>query len=120
MEPYATCYGGHQFGNWAANSVIAVRLIWEVVNKKVNDGPYSLKVRATPYSEQQMVWQFKISVRNFYVAKPYHWVPTTGIKPNANGRTRIRICFTTAIQKPAGCHCLPCSAIFYVWQFSEF
>jgi len=39
MESYATCYGGHQFGNWAGQlgDGRAINL-GEVVNRKVSAG----------------------------------------------------------------------------------
>ncbi|MGD9732634.1 MAG: YdiU family protein [Desulfamplus sp.] len=52
MEPYAACYGGHQFGNWAGQLGDGRAItIGEVINKKSERWTLQLKgAGATPYS----------------------------------------------------------------------
>jgi len=57
MEPYATCYGGHQFGNWAGQlgDGRAINL-GEIINQRSERWALQIKgAGPTPYSAQQMV-----------------------------------------------------------------
>lgn len=82
MEPYATCYGGHQFGNWAGQlgDGRAINL-GEVVNQK--GGRWALQLKGagpTPYSRTaDGLAVLRSSVREFLCSEAmYHLgVPTT-------------------------------------------
>jgi len=82
MEPYATCYGGHQFGNWAGQlgDGRAINL-GEVVNRK--DERWALQLKGagpTPYSRTaDGLAVLRSSVREFLCSEAmYHLgVPTT-------------------------------------------
>ncbi len=82
MEPYATCYGGHQFGNWAGQlgDGRAINL-GEVVNKKGERWALQLKgAGPTPYSRTaDGLAVLRSSVREFLCSEAmYHLgVPTT-------------------------------------------
>lgn len=81
MEPYATCYGGHQFGNWAGQlgDGRAINL-GEVVHNKQR---YALQLKGagpTPYSRgADGLAVLRSSVREFLCSEAmYHLgVPTT-------------------------------------------
>ncbi|MDD2658206.1 MAG: YdiU family protein [Methylococcales bacterium] len=82
MEPYATCYGGHQFGNWAGQlgDGRAINL-GEAVNRKGERWALQLKgAGPTPYSRTaDGLAVLRSSVREFLCSEAmYHLgVPTT-------------------------------------------
>ena len=82
MDPYATCYGGHQFGNWAGQlgDGRAINL-GEVVNRRGEHWTLQLKgAGETPYSRTaDGLAVLRSSVREFLCSEAmYHLgVPTT-------------------------------------------
>lgn len=82
MEPYATCYGGHQFGNWAGQlgDGRAINL-GEVINRKGERWALQLKgAGPTPYSRTaDGLAVLRSSVREFLCSEAmYHLgIPTT-------------------------------------------
>jgi uncharacterized protein YdiU (UPF0061 family) len=82
MEPYATCYGGHQFGNWAGQlgDGRAINL-GEVVNRRGEHWTLQLKgAGETPYSRNaDGLAVLRSSVREFLCSEAMHHlgVPTT-------------------------------------------
>lgn len=82
MDPYATCYGGHQFGNWAGQlgDGRAINL-GEVVNQNENRWALQLKgAGPTPYSRRGDGFAvLRSSVREFLCSEAmFHLgVPTT-------------------------------------------
>ena len=82
MKPYAMCYGGHQFGNWAGQlgDGRAINL-GEVLNSK--DERYTLQLKGagvTPYSRSaDGLAVLRSSVREFLCSEAMHHlgVPTT-------------------------------------------
>ncbi len=82
MQPYATCYGGHQFGNWAGQlgDGRAINL-GEVVNRNGQRSVLQLKgAGLTPYSRTaDGLAVLRSSVREFLCSEAmYHLgVPTT-------------------------------------------
>ncbi|MEQ1635111.1 MAG: protein adenylyltransferase SelO [Methylococcales bacterium] len=82
MEPYATCYGGHQFGQWAGQlgDGRAINL-GEVINSEGQRWALQLKgAGATPYSRSaDGLAVLRSSVREFLCSEAmYHLgVPTT-------------------------------------------
>tara|TARA_A100001037_G_C15141313_1_gene633847 strand:- start:1534 stop:3126 length:1593 start_codon:yes stop_codon:yes gene_type:complete len=82
MDPFATCYGGHQFGNWAGQlgDGRAINL-GEVVNARNEHWNMQLKgAGPTPYSRMaDGLAVFRSSVREFLCSEAmYHLgVPTT-------------------------------------------
>ena len=82
MKPYAMCYGGHQFGNWAGQlgDGRAINL-GEIVNRKKQRWALQLKgAGATPYSRNaDGLAVLRSSVREFLCSEAmYHLgVPTT-------------------------------------------
>ena len=82
MEPYATCYGGHQFGNWAGQlgDGRAINL-GEVVNLQGERWALQLKgAGPTPYSRHaDGLAVLRSSVREFLCSEAMHHlgVPTT-------------------------------------------
>ena len=82
MKPYAMCYGGHQFGNWAGQlgDGRAINL-GEIVNQKKQRWALQLKGSgATPYSRNaDGLAVLRSSVREFLCSEAmYHLgVPTT-------------------------------------------
>lgn len=82
MEPYAACYGGHQFGNWAGQlgDGRAINL-GEVINKKSERWTLQLKgAGATPYSRNaDGLAVLRSSVREFLCSEAmFHLgIPTT-------------------------------------------
>lgn len=82
MQPYATCYGGHQFGNWAGQlgDGRAINL-GEVINQKGDRWTLQLKgAGPTPYSRQaDGLAVLRSSVREFLCSEAMHYlgVPTT-------------------------------------------
>lgn len=82
MEPYACCYGGHQFGNWAGQlgDGRAINL-GEIVNRQGERWALQLKgAGPTPYSRQgDGLAVLRSSVREFLCSEAMHHlgVPTT-------------------------------------------
>ena len=82
MEPYATCYGGHQFGNWAGQlgDGRAINL-GEIVNRRGERWALQLKgAGLTPYSRTaDGLAVLRSSVREFLCSEAMHHlgVPTT-------------------------------------------
>ncbi len=82
MEPYAACYGGHQFGNWAGQlgDGRAINL-GEIVNKRAERWVLQLKgAGATPYSRNaDGLAVLRSSVREFLCSEAmFHLgIPTT-------------------------------------------
>lgn len=82
MDPYATCYGGHQFGNWAGQlgDGRAINL-GEVVNRSGERWALQLKgAGPTPYSRgADGLAVLRSSVREFLCSEAMHHlgVPTT-------------------------------------------
>lgn len=82
MQPYATCYGGHQFGNWAGQlgDGRAINL-GEIINK--NGERWALQLKGagpTPYSRTaDGLAVLRSSVREFLCSEAMHHlgVPTT-------------------------------------------
>ncbi|MEM7405208.1 MAG: YdiU family protein [Pseudomonadota bacterium] len=82
MDPYACCYGGHQFGNWAGQlgDGRAINL-GEVLNAR--DGRWALQLKGagpTPYSRTaDGLAVLRSSVREFLCSEAMHHlgVPTT-------------------------------------------
>ena len=82
MDPYATCYGGHQFGNWAGQlgDGRAINL-GEVINKDSKLLALQLKgAGPTPYSRTaDGLAVLRSSIREFLCSEAMHHlgVPTT-------------------------------------------
>jgi len=82
MDPYATCYGGHQFGNWAGQlgDGRAINL-GEIVNRRSQRWALQLKgAGPTPYSRTaDGLAVLRSSIREFLCSEAmYHLgVPTT-------------------------------------------
>lgn len=82
MTPYATCYGGHQFGNWAGQlgDGRAINL-GEIVNRRSERWALQLKgAGPTPYSRNaDGLAVLRSSVREFLCSEAMHHlgVPTT-------------------------------------------
>ena len=82
MEPYASCYGGHQFGNWAGQlgDGRAINL-GEIVNGRGERWTLQLKgAGPTPYSRRgDGLAVLRSSVREFLCSEAMHHlgVPTT-------------------------------------------
>jgi len=82
MDPYASCYGGHQFGNWAGQlgDGRAINL-GEILNLKGERWALQLKgAGPTPYSRQaDGLAVLRSSVREFLCSEAMHHlgVPTT-------------------------------------------
>jgi len=82
MDPYATCYGGHQFGNWAGQlgDGRAINL-GEIVNQQGERWALQLKgAGSTPYSRRaDGLAVLRSSVREFLCSEAMHHlgVPTT-------------------------------------------
>lgn len=82
MDPYAMCYGGHQFGNWAGQlgDGRAINL-GEVINR--NNERWSLQLKGagpTPYSRSaDGLAVLRSSVREFLCSEAMHHlgIPTT-------------------------------------------
>ena len=99
MESYATCYGGHQFGNWAGQlgDGRAINL-GEVINRKGERWALQLKgAGPTPYSRTaDGLAVLRSSVREFLCSEAmYHLgVPTTrALSLVLTGETVIRDMF---------------------------
>lgn len=82
MDPYATCYGGHQFGHWAGQlgDGRAINL-GEIINPNGNRWALQLKgAGPTPYSRQADGFAvLRSSVREYLCSEAMHHlgVPTT-------------------------------------------
>jgi len=82
MDPYASCYGGHQFGNWAGQlgDGRAINL-GEIVNPQGQRWALQLKgAGPTPYSRSaDGLAVLRSSVREFLCSEAMHYlgVPTT-------------------------------------------
>ncbi len=82
MDPYASCYGGHQFGNWAGQlgDGRAINL-GEIVNPRGQRWALQLKgAGPTPYSRMaDGLAVLRSSVREFLCSESMHYlgVPTT-------------------------------------------
>jgi len=82
MDPYASCYGGHQFGNWAGQlgDGRAINL-GDVINKRGERWALQLKgAGPTPYSRMaDGLAVLRSSVREFLCSEAMHHlgVPTT-------------------------------------------
>jgi len=82
MEPYATCYGGHQFGNWAGQlgDGRAINL-GEILNQRGQRWALQIKgAGETPYSRTaDGLAVLRSSVREFLCSEAMHHlgVPTT-------------------------------------------
>ena len=99
MESYATCYGGHQFGNWAGQlgDGRAINL-GEVINQRSERWALQLKgAGATPYSRNSDgLAVLRSSVREFLCSEAmYHLgVPTTrALSLTLTGETVVRDMF---------------------------
>ena len=82
MDPHATCYGGHQFGNWAGQLGDGRAIILgEIVNQKRQHWMLQLKgAGPTPYSRgADGLAVLRSSVREFLCSEAMHHlgVPTT-------------------------------------------
>ncbi|MDJ0956932.1 MAG: YdiU family protein [Arenicellales bacterium] len=82
MDPYATCYGGHQFGNWAGQlgDGRAINL-GEVINQSGERWALQLKgAGATPYARMaDGLAVLRSSIREFLCSEAMHHlgIPTT-------------------------------------------
>ena len=99
MDAYATCYGGHQFGNWAGQlgDGRAINL-GEVINQR--DERWALQLKgagATPYSRNSDgLAVLRSSVREFLCSEAMHHlgVPTTrALSLSLTGETVVRDMF---------------------------
>jgi uncharacterized protein YdiU (UPF0061 family) len=82
MDPYATCYGGHQFGNWAGQLGDGRAIsLGEVVNASGEHWTLQLKgAGPTPYSRSaDGLAVLRSSVREFLCSEAMHHlgIPTT-------------------------------------------
>jgi uncharacterized protein YdiU (UPF0061 family) len=99
MQPYATCYGGHQFGQWAGQlgDGRAINL-GEVVNSQGQHWTLQLKgAGKTPYSRHaDGLAVLRSSVREFLCSEAMHHlgIPTTrALSLTLTGETVIRDMF---------------------------
>lgn len=99
MQPYATCYGGHQFGVWAGQlgDGRAINL-GEVINQRGERWALQLKgAGATPYSRRSDgLAVLRSSIREFLCSEAMHHlgVPTTrALSIALTGETVIRDMF---------------------------
>ena len=82
MDPYATCYGGHQFGNWAGQlgDGRAINL-GEIINRKGDRWALQLKgAGPTPYARMaDGLAVLRSSIREFLCSEAMHYlgIPTT-------------------------------------------
>ncbi|ETW94177.1 MAG: hypothetical protein ETSY1_36020 [Candidatus Entotheonella factor] len=82
MDPYAMCYGGHQFGNWAGQLGDGRAIILgEVMNRRGEPSTLQLKgAGPTPYSRMaDGLAVLRSSIREFLCSEAMHHlgVPTT-------------------------------------------
>jgi len=106
MDPYATCYGGHQFGNWAGQlgDGRAINL-GEIINREGERFTLQLKgAGSTPYSRNaDGLAVLRSSVREFLCSEAmYHLgVPTTrALSLILTGEEVIRDMFYSGDPKP--------------------
>jgi uncharacterized protein YdiU (UPF0061 family) len=106
MDPYATCYGGHQFGNWAGQlgDGRAINL-GEVANRRGEHWTLQLKgAGETPYSRNaDGLAVLRSSVREFLCSEAMHHlgVPTTrALSLILTGEQVIRDMFYNGNPKP--------------------
>ena len=106
MDPYATCYGGHQFGNWAGQlgDGRAINL-GEVVNHRGEHWTLQLKgAGETPYSRNaDGLAVLRSSVREFLCSEAMHHlgVPTTrALSLILTGEQVVRDMFYNGNPKP--------------------
>lgn len=106
MEPYATCYGGHQFGNWAGQlgDGRAINL-GEAVNRRGEHWTLQLKgAGETPYSRNaDGLAVLRSSVREFLCSEAMHHlgVPTTrALSLILTGEQVVRDMFYNGNPKP--------------------
>ncbi|MGR8947798.1 MAG: protein adenylyltransferase SelO [Gammaproteobacteria bacterium] len=106
MDPHATCYGGHQFGNWAGQLGDGRAIILgEIVNDKNEHWTLQLKgAGPTPYSRgADGLAVLRSSVREFLCSEAMHHlgVPTTrALSLVGTGETVIRDMFYDGNPKP--------------------
>ncbi|MEQ8233653.1 MAG: YdiU family protein [Gammaproteobacteria bacterium] len=106
MEPWASCYGGHQFGNWAGQlgDGRAINL-GEVVNARGERWALQLKgAGPTPYSRMaDGLAVLRSSVREFLCSEAMHHlgVPTTrALSLVTTGETVVRDMFYDGNPRP--------------------
>lgn len=106
MDPYASCYGGHQFGNWAGQlgDGRAINL-GEVINRRGERWALQLKgAGPTPYSRSaDGLAVLRSSVREFLCSEAmYHLgVPTTrALSLVTTGETVVRDMFYDGNPRP--------------------
>ncbi|MGE0485526.1 MAG: YdiU family protein [Gammaproteobacteria bacterium] len=106
MQPHATCYGGHQFGNWAGQlgDGRAINL-GEVVNQRGERWVLQLKgAGPTPYSRgADGLAVLRSSVREFLCSEAMHHlgVPTTrALSLVTTGETVVRDMFYDGHPRP--------------------
>ena len=106
MDPYATCYGGHQFGNWAGQlgDGRAINL-GEVVNHRGEHWTLQLKgAGETPYSRNaDGLAVLRSSIREFLCSEAMHHlgVPTTrALSLILTGEQVVRDMFYSGNPKP--------------------
>jgi len=99
MDPYATCYGGHQFGNWAGQlgDGRAINL-GEIVNRRGERWALQLKgAGPTPYSRgADGLAVLRSSLREYLCSEAMHHlgVPTTrALSLITSGETVVRDMF---------------------------
>ncbi len=106
MDPYATCYGGHQFGNWAGQlgDGRAINL-GEIVNRDGKRWALQLKgAGPTPYSRTaDGLAVLRSSLREFLCSEAMHHlgVPTTrALSLVSTGEQVVRDMFYNGNPKP--------------------
>jgi len=106
MDPYASCYGGHQFGNWAGQlgDGRAINL-GEIVNRRGERWALQLKgAGPTPYSRSaDGLAVLRSSVREFLCSEAMHHlgVPTTrALSLVTTGETVVRDMFYDGNPRP--------------------
>lgn len=99
MEPYATCYGGHQFGNWAGQlgDGRAINL-GEIKNRRGDYWTLQLKgAGSTPYSRHaDGLAVLRSSIREFLCSEAMHHLgiaTTRALSVIATGETVMRDMF---------------------------
>ncbi|MEM7467852.1 MAG: YdiU family protein [Pseudomonadota bacterium] len=106
MDPHATCYGGHQFGNWAGQLGDGrAIMLGEIVNSENEHWTLQLKgAGPTPYSRSaDGLAVLRSSVREFLCSEAmYHLgVPTTrALSLVGTGETVVRDMFYDGNPKP--------------------
>jgi serine/tyrosine/threonine adenylyltransferase len=106
MDPHATCYGGHQFGNWAGQLGDGRAIILgEIINQQKEHWTLQLKGSGpTPYSRgADGLAVLRSSVREFLCSEAMHHlgVPTTrALSLVGTGETVVRDMFYDGNPKP--------------------